>query len=151
MRSSDTSGRIQEFFPKGWCVLLELNVGDDHVGKNVDIHLSSSKQLLCYCGSWYLLQKCQGLESKDNNLYKASAHFRKTLILSVCVWLFMCLKGSQNYLSSLHNSEPSEMLFFCWKEVLTLVCPCRLMKHLWGLPWINTDLKGKKKRDSFRF
>ena len=37
------------------------------------------------------------------------------------------------------------MLFFCWKEVLTFVCPCRLMKHLWGLPRINTDLKGKKR------
>ena len=37
-------------------VLLELTVGNIHVGKNVDIHLSSSKQLVCYCGSWYLLQ-----------------------------------------------------------------------------------------------
>lgn len=63
----------------------------------------------------------------------------------VCLVASMCQSESiPEWLTSLHNSEPSEMLFFCWKEALTFLCPCGLIEHLWGLPSISIDLKKKK-------
>lgn len=86
MRSSFTTGLIQASSLRRFALQMELTAGLLYLGQcTYPLEFLQRTGTLLY--ELVSAATCPSLESKNDHLYRANAHFGKTVISSICVWL----------------------------------------------------------------